>query len=481
MTREGFTAGSGRPTYPGMISGAESVGTQTRPADPKGKLMSGSETIQAPRATNKPLRDVRGFWRILLAVIAPLPMIAKGIHYLLSPVGGDTNFRDTVAAYEAHRSLVINLRWFDAVFLLLLIPAIYAVAWVSRRGAPRLTTAGAFISLLGCLAGFGLTGGVATPELLTVMNNLDVDTMSRIYDAAQTDPIGGIAGLLFIIGIVFGLGLLGAALWRSRAVPAWMGIAIMVGGITHPFIPHQIGQGIGLFIAAAGFAGATLVLLRQSNDDFDLPHCGRPAELTTPLPLAGHSHSARRGHSVVGAEDGSAALAWQRGTGLRSIEICLACSQVSASTVWKSCTRPASTQPRRAGPTWTQFLAVQAKAILACDFLHVDTISRATSEPWGRPSWPNPASPTMRSTRSRTGCGPRLPESTHRPMRTKTGFGRSSPRSSATACDPGTGGRTGAATASRPRGIYPPESRNNTASPTDVNEAPTPSVDRAAD
>ena len=33
--------------------------------------------------------------------------------------------------------------------------------------------------------------------------------------------------------------------------------------------------------------------------------------------------------------------------------------------------RPA---PRRASPTWRQFLAVQASAILACDFLHVDTV-----------------------------------------------------------------------------------------------------------
>ena len=33
--------------------------------------------------------------------------------------------------------------------------------------------------------------------------------------------------------------------------------------------------------------------------------------------------------------------------------------------------RPA---PRRASPTWRQFLAAQASAILACDFLHVDTV-----------------------------------------------------------------------------------------------------------
>jgi putative transposase len=30
--------------------------------------------------------------------------------------------------------------------------------------------------------------------------------------------------------------------------------------------------------------------------------------------------------------------------------------------------------PRRSGPTWTEFLTAQAKGILACDFLHVDTI-----------------------------------------------------------------------------------------------------------
>jgi putative transposase len=30
--------------------------------------------------------------------------------------------------------------------------------------------------------------------------------------------------------------------------------------------------------------------------------------------------------------------------------------------------------PRRASPTWRQFLTSQAAGILACDFLHVDTV-----------------------------------------------------------------------------------------------------------
>jgi hypothetical protein len=85
------------------------------------------------------------------------------------------------------------------------------------------------------------------------------------------DPVILVAGLLFVSGIVFGLSLLGAALWRSRVAPAWFGIALIVGGATHPFLPGPVAQGIGLFVAAVGFAGASLALLRMGNDGFDLP------------------------------------------------------------------------------------------------------------------------------------------------------------------------------------------------------------------
>ena len=49
--------------------------------------------------------------------------------------------------------------------------------------------------------------------------------------------------------------------------------------------------------------------------------------------------------------------------------------RVPASTVWSILTK-AGVDParRRSGPTWTEFLTGQAKGILACDFLHVDTI-----------------------------------------------------------------------------------------------------------
>jgi putative transposase len=49
--------------------------------------------------------------------------------------------------------------------------------------------------------------------------------------------------------------------------------------------------------------------------------------------------------------------------------------QIAASTVWKILHQAGiNPAPRRAGPTWQQFLTAQAHTILACDFFTVDTV-----------------------------------------------------------------------------------------------------------
>jgi hypothetical protein len=50
--------------------------------------------------------------------------------------------------------------------------------------------------------------------------------------------------------------------------------------------------------------------------------------------------------------------------------------RVGASTVWKILNNAGvDPSPRRAGPSWRKFLRAQAHAILACDLLHIDTIT----------------------------------------------------------------------------------------------------------
>ena len=49
--------------------------------------------------------------------------------------------------------------------------------------------------------------------------------------------------------------------------------------------------------------------------------------------------------------------------------------QIAASTVWQILHNAGiDPAPRRAGPTWKQFLTTQARGIVAVDFVHVDTV-----------------------------------------------------------------------------------------------------------
>lgn len=230
--------------------------------------MATTPAVRVPPAAAT--RDLRGYWRILLAVIAPVPMLAKGAFYVLSPVSGEASYAQAVDAFRAHQDLIEVMKWLDAVFVVTLVPATVAAAWVARRGSPRLTAAGATLAIAGFLAGFGLLGGVETPALVTVQHDLDPAVIGELDAAMHQEPLLGIASLLFIVGVVLGLGLLGGALKRSRAVPTWAAMAVLLGGVTHPFIPSSLGQGIGLLVAAAGFLGVSRALLQMTNDDFDL-------------------------------------------------------------------------------------------------------------------------------------------------------------------------------------------------------------------
>jgi membrane protein implicated in regulation of membrane protease activity len=233
-----------------------------------------------------------------LAVAAPLPMLAMGTVYLLTDVPGDGPFADVLAAAHRQTSTLVAMSWVQLVFSALLVPAVLAVAVVTRRRAPRLTAAGVVLTVPGFALGIGNGAGDTGLALTTVRHHLDPAAMTALDDAWQQDPVVAVCGLLFIIGIVIGLLLLGTALARSGAVPAWFGVALALGGVTHPFMPTHVLAAVGLYVAAVGFAGASLALLRTSDDGL-APAPERPGAAaggrrgsglpsgTIPLPAAG--------------------------------------------------------------------------------------------------------------------------------------------------------------------------------------------------
>jgi putative transposase len=74
---------------------------------------------------------------------------------------------------------------------------------------------------------------------------------------------------------------------------------------------------------------------------------------------------------------------WLCGWGYRRIhgELAGLGYQIGASTIWKILhSAGIDPSPRRAGPSWPEFLRAQAHGIIACDLFHLDTITPAQVE-----------------------------------------------------------------------------------------------------
>lgn len=229
-------------------------------------------TTPADAATSQPVIEASApggrapdILRRLLALVAPIPMVAMGTFYLISPFPGDAPLPEQVAVATQDPGRIHLMEWLTVPFMFLLLPAVAAVIWVSYRGAPRLTTAAAVVAGGGLLVGLTNLQGPVFPAALIVEKHIPVDPVVQLEAAIDEHPIMLLAGLSFIIGITFGLLLLGLALWRSHAAPAWAGMSLALGGFTHPFMPGPVAAGIGLWVAALGFAGAGVALWRRDR------------------------------------------------------------------------------------------------------------------------------------------------------------------------------------------------------------------------
>ena len=138
-------------------------------------------------------------------------------------------------------------------------------------------------------------------------------------------------------------------------------------------------------------------------DELDRPCPDRRAHPTTPRSADASGCSSPRPRSCAGTASWSPAAGQRRPArpgrpaipaGLRALVVRLATEnptwgyrrihgelaglgyQIGASTVWTILHNAGiDPSPRRAGPSWTEFLRAQAHAILACDLFHLETIT----------------------------------------------------------------------------------------------------------
>ena len=251
-----------------------------------------------PRArAEKPARDLRRLWRLLLAVLAPIPALALAASILISPYRVGAAFPEVLAGVAADPGRAQLALWFGLIFTFTVIPSTFALAWASRRGAPWLSLVGGVLTLVGFTVGFNLPGSGAG-ALVTAQKGLDHSQVTAIANAIWQQPIVTFSLVVFLAGTSVGMLILAVGLWRSRAAARWAPIVLAVSVPLHLLgLGGTVGTAFSWILTAVASVGVAQALIRTSDDDFDLPPLARG--LDEVASTTGPTRDARSGWRIL--------------------------------------------------------------------------------------------------------------------------------------------------------------------------------------
>ncbi len=224
-------------------------------------------TQTAARTTSP--ADIRPLWRWTAALILPIGPAAVALLRFLLPyntVDDVPTITNKIVDNLARGSLVI---WLGYIAFLTLVPGAYFVGRLTRRRAPWLTA----ITLLLLVPGYLSLPWTAASDVFTwSAGTAGLDPATIAKAAEVTHGSTNLAGLVFVVGHVFGTILLGIAMWRTHVGPRWAAIAVMVSQPTH-FVAAVIVSShtldlVGWGLQAVGFAAVGWAILRMRDDEW---------------------------------------------------------------------------------------------------------------------------------------------------------------------------------------------------------------------
>ena len=196
-------------------------------------------------------------------VLFPLAILA---YWLLYPAYGLLDSGDALRAIDGHAARTATADVFVFTGAFLAAPATLALMRVLHAPSPKLATIGGALHLVGWIAIIGVVMGDVIAVQIVRGGPPEPDVVQlyrRIMSSAPVIALNIIATLHVIGGV-----LLGIALWRTRAVPLWAGVAATFAQPIH-FLSNIAGilwiDAITWIALAASFACVAGVVLRAST------------------------------------------------------------------------------------------------------------------------------------------------------------------------------------------------------------------------
>lgn len=229
-------------------------------------------TIARDTAVRRP-RDLRRVWRLLIAVALPIGPLGVTVVRGIMPYWTSDDSASMVEKSVAEPGLLATMSWLSLVFTPPLLLGMLVLGYVARRGAPVLATVGAGLSFV-TYANWG-AGGFGDQDVWALHEaGFDVATIQRAAEASYDNPVATVATISWVAGHILGMILLGIALYRSRVVPRWVGVAIAVcqpihllGAVIVPSRLLDVTLGWGL--ATVGFAMVSRAIIRMTDQQWD--------------------------------------------------------------------------------------------------------------------------------------------------------------------------------------------------------------------
>jgi hypothetical protein len=227
---------------------------------------------QAAAATRSP-RDIRRARRLTAAILLPIAPLSVAVLRLIWPAFSASDTAASLDAVAADPGAQEAVLWLSLVMTLTMVPAVLAAVRLARRRRPVLAMLTAGVNLVAYLAG---ATALVAPDLLTlvaVRGEHDRATIVLFIDAVNAHPTIGVGLILFVIGHIAGMILLGTALWRI--IPVWASIALIVSQplhlIAYVVLQIQLLDGLAWGLTALGFTACALAIARTPDNDWDLP------------------------------------------------------------------------------------------------------------------------------------------------------------------------------------------------------------------
>lgn len=185
---------------------------------------------------------------------------------VVTPLGApDDPITSNVARAVAAPSAMQLAAWLDLTILFFL-PALVVVAGLAGARTTRLGWTASVIAIGTTLPGIAY---VLVPDVLYSEAAHGAVSAGAI-EAYQNSAVVSVATLVFLVGHVVGLLLLGIALWRARSVPRWAGVCLAlspfleIGGTATGVRVVAIAAYL-LLIAAFGACAAVMARSRSAS------------------------------------------------------------------------------------------------------------------------------------------------------------------------------------------------------------------------